>query len=248
MSRFLFILSLSFFAFSGIQAQTAQEILKKSEQKLRGSSSISELEIIVQRPKYKRSMTIKSWSKGDDYALMLVTAPARDKGTVFLKRKREVWNWVPSVERTIKMPPSMMAQSWMGTDLTNDDLVRESSLMRDFDKKLLGSETVQGRECHKIVLTPKADAAVVWGEIVVWIDKKDYMQMKSEFYDEDGYLVNTFLAYDIKNLGGQLLPSRLEIIPADNPEQKTIMIYKSLQLNVPISDDFFTTQNMKRVN
>jgi outer membrane lipoprotein-sorting protein len=228
-------------------AQTAEEILKKSEQKLRGNSSYSELEITIVRPKYTRTMGIKSWSKGDQFALMLVTAPARDKGTVFLKRNREVWNWVPSVDRSIKMPPSMMAQSWMGTDLTNDDLVRESSLMRDFSKKLIGKEKAQGRECYKIELTPKPDAAVVWGKIVVWIDTKDFMQMKSEFYDEDQFLVNTFLAYDIKTLGGQNLPSRLEIIPADKEGHKTIMTYKELKLNVPIEDQFFTLQNMKKV-
>lgn len=227
--------------------QTAEDILKKSEQKLRGNSSYSELEITIVRPKYTRTMGIKSWAKGDQFALMLVTAPARDKGTVFLKRNREVYNWVPSVDRSIKMPPSMMAQSWMGTDLTNDDLVRESSLMRDFTKKLLGKETAQGRECFKIELTPKADAAVVWGKILVWIDTKDYMQMKSEFYDEDQFLVNTFLAYDIKALGGQNLPSRLEIIPADKPGHKTIMTYKELKLNVAIEDQFFTLQNMKKV-
>jgi outer membrane lipoprotein-sorting protein len=237
-----------FIAPIAIKAQSAEEILRKSENKLRGNSAEAELEIIVQRAKYKRSMTIKSWSKGDKYALMLVTQPARDKGTVFLKRGREVWNWVPSVDRTIKMPPSMMAQSWMGTDLTNDDLVRESSLLRDFNKKLVGTEVISGRDCHKVELVPKAEAAVVWGKILVWIDKKDFMQMKSEFYDEDGYLVNTFMGYDIKMIGGQMLPSRLEITPADKPEQKTIMIYKSLKLNIPLADDFFTTQNMKRVN
>lgn len=244
--RFLTYTLLLLFHIS-VNGQTAEEILKKSEQKLRGNSSFSELEITIVRPKYTRTMVIKSWNKGDQYALMLVTAPARDKGTVFLKRQREVWNWVPSVDRSIKMPPSMMAQSWMGTDLTNDDLVRESSLMRDFDKKLLGKETVQGRECYKIELNPKADAAVVWGKILVWVDVKDHMQMKSEFYDEDQFLVNTFLAYDIKQLGGQMLPSRLEIIPADKPGHKTIMNYKQLKLNIPIEDAFFTLQNMKKV-
>lgn len=244
--RFIFY---SFFLlfYAAAFGQTAEDILKKSEQKLRGNSSYSELEITIVRPKYTRTMGIKSWAKGDQFALMLVTAPARDKGTVFLKRNREVYNWVPSVDRSIKMPPSMMAQSWMGTDLTNDDLVRESSLMRDFTKKLLGKETAQGRECFKIELTPKADAAVVWGKILVWIDTKDYMQMKSEFYDEDQFLVNTFLAYDIKALGGQNLPSRLEIIPADKPGHKTIMTYKELKLNVAIEDQFFTLQNMKKV-
>src|SRR5690606_1606609 len=98
------------------------------------------------------------WGKGDELALILVTAPARDKGTAFLKRGNEIWNWQPSIDRTVKMPPSMMAQSWMGSDFTNDDLVKHSSVVNDFDHTLLGSETIEGRACHKIEMIPKESA------------------------------------------------------------------------------------------
>src|SRR5581483_8682765 len=106
------------------QAQDAKEIVTKAENNIRGHTSQLEMTIQIIRPTWTRSMSLKSWSKGEDYSISVVTAPAKDAGTVFLKRVKEIWNWVPSIERAVKLPPSMMAQSWMGTDFTNDDLVK----------------------------------------------------------------------------------------------------------------------------
>ena len=226
---------------------TADSIIKKSQDKFTGAQTTASITITIQRPKWTRTMGIKSWSKGTKFSMNLITAPARDKGTVFLKRDKEVWNWIPSVERIIKLPPSMMSQSWMGTDLTNDDLVRESSVEKDFTHTLLGKETVGGRECYKIQSVAKEEAAVVWGKIVSWIDVKDYIQMKAQFFDEDNELVNTFNSMNVKMMGGKMIASKMEIAPADKKNQKTIFEYTSLDFTTPISDDFFTVQNMKRV-
>ena len=226
---------------------SAKEIVQKADAKSRGDYSTGEITMTIVRPTWTREMTMKSWSRGTDYALILVVAPARDKGTAFLKREQEIWNWQPTIDRTIKLPPSMMMQSWMGSDFTNDDLIKESSIVEDYSQKLLGSETVDGRECYKIELTPKEDAAVVWGKILSWIDKKDFMQLKVEFYDEDGYLVNTMYGKNVKELGGRLLPSKMEVIPADEPGNKTIVEYLSLDFDTPIEASFFSIQNLKRV-
>lgn len=226
---------------------SAKEIVQKADAKSRGDYSTGEITMTIVRPTWTREMTMKSWSRGADYALILVVAPARDKGTAFLKREQEIWNWQPTIDRTIKLPPSMMMQSWMGSDFTNDDLIKESSIVEDYSQKLLGSETVDGRECYKIELTPKEDAAVVWGKILSWIDKKDFMQLKVEFYDEDGYLVNTMYGKNVKELGGRLLPSKMEVIPADEPGNKTIVEYLSLDFDTPIEASFFSIQNLKRV-
>lgn len=234
----------------GIAAQnnlSAKEIVQKADDKMRGISSLGEMKMTLVRPTWKREMSMKMWSLGDDYSLIIVTAPARDKGTAFLKRDKEIWNWQPTIERTIKLPPSMMSQSWMGSDFTNDDLVRESSTVDDYAHKLLGSEKIDGRDCYKIELLPKEEAAVVWGRVIVWIDKKDFMQMKVEFYDEDDYLVNTMLGKEVKTLGGKLLPSVLEVIPADKPNQKTVIEYIALEFDKPIKESFFSVQNMKKV-
>lgn len=234
---------------SNLTAQTnltAKEIIAKADQKQRGETSQGQMKMTIVRPTWQREVTMKTWSLGDEYSLIIVTAPARDKGTGFLKRGNEIWNWQPTIDRTIKMPPSMMSQSWMGSDFTNDDLVRESSILKDYTHEMVGSETIEGRACYKIKLTPKRDAAVVWGKVMTWIDKKDFMQMKVEFYDEDDYLVNTMYGKNVKMLGDRLLPARLEVVPADEPGNKTIVEYLDLDFGVSLDKDFFSIANMKR--
>lgn len=227
--------------------QSATEIIRRADQKLRGESSFSELKMTIERPDWTREVTMKSWSLADEYALILITGPARDRGTAFLKRGQEIWNWQPTIDRTIKMPPSMMMQSWMGSDFTNDDLVRESSIVVDYEHRLLGEETIDGRPCWKLELIPKPDAPVVWGRILSWIDKAEYMQLKTEFYDEDDYLINTMLGKNVQQLGGKTLPSRMEVIPTDEPGHRTILEYLNLEFGIDVSESFFSVQNMKRV-
>lgn len=241
------VIGISAFTRVEISDPTGTEIIKKAEAKLKGTTSKSTLKMTVQRSDWSRTIEMKGWSKGDQYSLTLITAPARDKGAAFLKRDKEIWNWQPSIDRSIKLPPSMMMQSWMGSDLTNDDLVSQSSIVIDYTHDLQGEETVEGRNCYKILLTPKEDAPVVWGKVVMWVDKAEDMQMKTEFYDEDDYLINTILGKNVKKLGGRLLPSTLEVIPADEPGHKTILEYVNLEFGVDIPDSFFSVQNMKRV-
>jgi outer membrane lipoprotein-sorting protein len=248
----LLIALLAWVAAAALQAQsakslTAKEIIQKADERMRGDYSIGEIKMTIVRPRWTREMIMKTWSKGTDFSLILVTAPARDQGTAFLKRQKEIWNWQPTIDRTIKLPPSMMMQSWMGSDFTNDDLIRESSIVKDYTHTLSGTETIEGLSCHKITLTPKADAPVVWGKVIVWIDRQDFMQMKAEFYDEDGYLVNTMLGKAPKQFGDRKLPSRLEVIPADEPGHKTVVEHLQLRFDTPVQESFFSIQNMKRV-
>ncbi len=244
--KYVFVLFLM--AFGGMSfAQTALEIVQKADEKLKGTSNKAEMKMTIVRPDWERSMTMKTWGKGDNLGITVITAPARDKGTAFLKKGKEIWNWQPTIERAIKLPPSMMMQSWMGSDLTNDDLVKQSSIVTDYDHKKLGEETIEGRECWKIEMRPKEDAAVVWGKIVVWISKKEYLQLKTEFYDEDDYLTNTMLGKNVKKLGGRMIPTRMEVIPEEEDGSKTILEYLSAEFDVAIKDSFFSVQNMKRV-
>lgn len=141
----------------------------------------------------------------------------------------------------------MMMQSWLGSDFTNDDLIRESSVVKDYTHRLIGSENIDGLDAYKIEMIPNEDAPVVWGKLLLWVDKKDFIQLKTEFYDEDGYLVNTMLGKNIKMLGGKKLASLLEVIPADDEGHKTIVEYLDMAFDEPISERFFSLQNMKRV-
>lgn len=229
------------------QQPSADEIIKKSEENLRGKSSKGSLTMTIQRPSWSREISMEMWSRGNDYSMILITDPARDKGTVFLKKDKEIYNWIPNIERIVKMPPSMMSQSWMGSDFTNNDLVQESTLEDDYTHKLAGDSTLQGMPVWKVILIPKPNAAVVWGKIVIYISKENYLQLRSEFYDEDGDLVNVMIGSDIKDLGGRKLPSKLTMTPVNEEGHHTIMVYHELKFDVDIPDGFFTTQNMKRL-
>jgi outer membrane lipoprotein-sorting protein len=238
--------SLLFYTSRG-QSVNAKEIVKKADERLRGTSNYSELTMEIIRPEWKRSMAMKSWSKGNDYALVYILSPAKDKGTVSLKLGNEMWNWLPSIERSIKVSPSMMMQSWMGSDFTNDDLIKQSSIVNDYTHSILGEEKFQNIECYKIQLIPKPDAPVVWGKIITWISKENNNQLKVEYYDEDGTLINVMTGYDLKTMDGRLIPTRWEMVPADEQLHKTVMTYKTIDFIVKLDDSFFSKQNMKRV-
>ena len=238
------IMLLSFFK---ADAQTAKEIVTKAENNVHGLSSVTEMTIQIKRPTWTRTMTMKGWTKGDQYSMIVVTAPAKDAGTVFLKRVKEIWNWLPNIERVVKLPPSMMSQSWMGTDMTNDDLVKASSRIDDYKHKILGDSVIEGRKCWKIEMIPLPQAAVVWSKVNIWIDQKDYLELRLEFYDEDNKLVNVMQGSNIRTIGGRVMPQKLEMIPVQKKGQETIIIYNSAVFNQAISIDFFTTQNMKTI-
>lgn len=242
---FLLLLNLPGLQFYG--QESAFDIVKKMDDKIKGKSTQAEITIQIKRPKWDREMSMKLWTKGADYSMIFVTAPVKEKGNAFLKRKKEVWNWVPGIEKIIKLPPSMMAQSWMGTDFTNDDLVKHSSILNDYSHTLSGEVTIADRICHKINMIPKPDAAVVWSKVIVYIDKKDYIQMKAEYYNEDNELVNILTGSDIKILGGKLLASKIEMVPADKKGNSTTLIYKSLVFDQEINDTFFTPDKMKNI-
>ena len=147
----------------------------------------------------------------------------------------------------MKIPPSMMMQSWMGSDFTNDDLVKQSSIVVDYTHTLLGEEMVRDVICYKLELIPKPDAPVVWGKIISWITKDGLDLWGSEYYDEDGFLQTVENAYDIKMMGDRLIPTRIEMIPADDEGKKTVLEFKNMKFDEPIDDNFFSQQNMKKV-
>ncbi len=264
-------------------------VVRKAEEKLRGrTSSESTMRMTIVRPDWEREMEMKSWSYGDDHAMILITSPAREQGISYLKLYDNMWNWQPNIERVVKFPPSMMGQAWMGSDLTNDDLVRQSSLVNDFEHRFItitelneemnpdsGAEIegyshddkgnlmsvpilseeeknkepilFEGLECYVVELLPKEDANVVWSKVRMWIDKKDFIELKSEFYDEDGFLVNMIVGKDVKMIGGRKLPTRLEVSGAEGAKSMTVIEYLDIQFDTRIDKSFFTQQRMRRL-
>lgn len=226
---------------------TALEIIKKADEKTRGKTNSSIMEMQIIRPTWKRSVRMKGWGRGMDFSMTYITAPAKEKGQVFMKRKTEMWNWMPSISRMIKIPASMLSQGWMGSDFTNDDILKESSIVFDYDHKVVGEEVIEGLESYKIELLPKEDAAVIWGKIYKWISKSEFMQIKSEYYDEDNELIKSDFGFDFKIMDGRLIPTRMEIIPADEAGKKTVLYIKDIKFDVDLPESFFSQQKMKKV-
>ncbi len=225
-------------------SQDAKEIIRRMEENMRGDASYQEMTMETVRPRYTREISMKTWSLGDDFALIYVTAPAREEGTAFLKRGNEIWNYQPNIDRTVRMPPSMMSQSWMGSDFTNDDLVRGVSTVDEYDHELLGTETVNGHECYKIEMIPHPETPVVYEKVVYWVSMEYYLPVKAENFDEYGDLVSTMNFREIKRLGGRYMPTVVEMIPEDKQGQKTILVTHKADFNIEISEGFFSIQNL----
>jgi outer membrane lipoprotein-sorting protein len=230
------------------QQLSATEIIKKADEKFNGEkSSMMVMTMTIIRQTWQRSVEFKNWSLGRDYALTLITAPAKDIGQTFLKRGNEMWNWNPSINRLIKLPPSMMSQGWMGSDYTNDDILKESSVVNDYTHEIIGEEYLQDRLCYKIKMVAKENASVIWGHQIRWVDKKDFLMLKAELFDEDGVLVRTETGTDIKTMDSRVIPTKLELIPADEPGNKTEVVIKEIKFNIPLEESYFSQQNMKRI-
>ena len=236
------------FNLTSVFGQDAKEIVKKADEKWNGEkSSQGTMTMTIVRPTWERTIQFKIWTLERNYSMTLITSTGKEKGQAFLKRESEMWNWMPSISRMIKLPPSMMSNGWMGSDYTNDDILKESSIVVDFTHKMAGSENIDGWDCWKIEMIPNEDAAVVWGKIIKWISKDEYLMMKSEYYDEDEYLVKTEFGTDVKTMDGRKITSRIEIIPADKDNQKTVVVINNIKFNVPLNNSFFSQQNMKRL-
>ena len=230
------------------QQLTAKEIVTKADEKFNGEmSGYSVMSMTIVRPTWERTVEFKSWSLEDDYALTLITDPAREKGQTFLKRGSEMWSWNPAINRLIKLPPSMMSQGWMGSDYTNDDILRESSVVDDYNHTMEGEEEIDGRLCHKIKLMAKEDAGVLWGHQVWWVDKKEFIVLKAELFDEDGYLVRTERGTDLKTMDGRFIPSTIELVPAEEEGHKTVLKILEMKFNIKLEESFFSQQNMKTI-
>jgi outer membrane lipoprotein-sorting protein len=227
-------------------SQNATDIIKKADEKFQGKSSYSEMKMTIVRPKWSRTITFKSCNLGTDYSMTLITDPAKEKGQTFLKRQENMWSWNPTISRLVKLPPAMMSQGWMGSDFSNDDLLKESSLVNDYTHKIIGSEAIDGNDCYKIELTPKDDAAVVWGKLIKWITKKDFLQLKTQYFDEDNYIVKTETASKIMLMSGREIPTYFVLEPADEPGNKTIVEMIKIKYDIKATETFFSQQNMKK--
>lgn len=226
--------------------ESAQSIVEKADQLMRGETHTGLYRMTIIRPDWQRSLEFKLWSKGTEKSFILILEPAKERGVTFLKLSGEMWNYIPKINREIKIPPSMMMQSWMGSDFTNDDLVKESDIVKDYHHTLLGKENVRDWPAYKIELQPKPQAAVVWDRIIEWIRIEDYIPLKAEYYNERGELVRTLLFKEIQEMGGRTIPTKIELVEEKKSGHKTVMTLKQASFNEPIPPSVFTRQHLRR--
>jgi outer membrane lipoprotein-sorting protein len=218
-------------------------LLARLDDLYRSKSSIARLEVLVTSPRTTRSMRMKAWSRGEDEALIIIEAPAREEGTATLRVGSNLWNYLPRIARTIRVPPSMMLGSWMGTDFTNDDLVKESSLHKDFDSRIdRRSESPPG---WWIALTVKPNIVGRWARIEILVSDDD-LPIEERHFDRKGRLARTMTFDDIKVFDGRRLPAHMTLTPTDVEGQRTEMRYLDIQFSAPIPDDTFSLSRLER--
>lgn len=226
--------------------QDADAIIRRAEELLEGKSSKGTFIMRVITPEYTREMRMESWWAGNDKALIVIRSPKREAGNKTLKIKNEIWSYLRNTETTIKIPPSMMLQPWMGSDFTNDDLVKQSSAVDDYTHRVLRTEVLNGAASYVIESIPKPDAAVVWGKILYWIRQADTIPLKQYYYNERNELVRVLTFSDVGPMGGRTIPTKWEMRPVNDPGHATVIVVKAARYDQPIDDERFTQRNLQK--
>lgn len=221
-------------------------LLEKLDDMWRADSSHAVVSMRVKTENYERSMKMESWSRGKDRSLVRILEPRKEKGTATLMRGEEMYTYLPKTDRTIRISSAMMSGSWMGSHFTNDDLVKQSRMAEDYTYKITFEGEREGQKIIEISLVPKEDAAVMWGRISVELRTEDNIPVRQRYYDEDGAVVRTMTFSRIKELGGRPLPTVMRVVPAENPDEFTEMVYEEIEFGVDVPDKLFSLNNLKR--
>ncbi len=229
--------------FSGpVLALDVQSLIREIEQQYMGASSQAKTTMQVRTANWERTLEMEAWSLGRDYFLIRILEPAKERDVATLKRNREVWNYLPKVDRVIKVPPSMMGGSWMGSHITNDDLVKANHIDEEYQLRLLEESAT-----HFVVeCLPKPEAAVVWGKIIYRVRKQPQVPEQVDYYDEEMVRVREIHFDQIHQIGDRIVPLRLTVLPLEKPGETTIFHYRELVYDLPLEESFFSLRNLKQ--
>ena len=228
----------------GASEPDATEIVRRAVDHWRGLSSYSDMTMVIHRPDWERSMTMRAWTKGDDRSLVRVTEPAKDRGNATLTDDDNMWTFSPKVNRVIKIPSSMMGQAWMGSDFSNKDITRADDIVDQYAHTLLATDTADGVTVYEIESVPYEDAAVVWGREVLSI-REDNVVVEHRFYDQDNLLVKSLVSLEIGEMGGRTIAIRQRMSKNDAPEEWTEIRVNSVEYDVELGDRLFTLSNLR---
>jgi len=225
-------------------APDATEMVRRAWDQVRGESSYGEMTMIIHRPEWERSMSMRAWTRGTDHSLVRVLEPRKDAGSGTLMAEKQMWTYAPKINRVIKVPSSMMAQSWMGSDFSNKDVSRADDIVDQYSHRLVGEESHEGHKMYVIESTPHEDAAVVWGKEMLRI-RDDGVLISEEFYDQDGVLVKAMVALEVGEMGGRTLATRQRMAKADTEGEWTEISFDNLSFDVELQDSVFTLSNLR---
>jgi len=221
-------------------------LLDRVERTLQGASTVGTMTMQIKTKKWSRTLELKMWAKGRDYALVrVVDGGAREKGMMTLKRGKQLWNYLPQAGRTMKLPSGMLGDSWLGSDFTNDDLVRGTSLTHDFDAKVTGTVEHDKRKAWRLVLVPKESATVVWDKIEIVLDRATCVPLQERFFDEDGAVARTMTFSDLRTVGWRDFPMKVTVQPGE-AGRATIITYEDIELDVEVPDETFSLHRLQK--
>jgi outer membrane lipoprotein-sorting protein len=227
-------------------ASTAKELIRQVEDLMRSDEVITEISMEIVTPDWRRTLVFKSYDdRQGDQSFIHILEPVRDRNTTFLRQQRQLWSYLPQAERTLKIPPSMMMQSWMGSDFTNDDLVKESSLVSDYEHEYNGTVEEDGNTYHQVTLIPKPDAPVTWGKIEALLRENPLTPYTYRYFDRRGELRKTMVLDQLGTISGRTLPTRWTMTTTNKPGHKTIITLESIEFDPQIPARIFTRQFLR---
>ena len=227
-----------------VQAPDPRELIRAAMEHWRGVTSYSEMTMTIHRSDWERSFSMQAWTEGDKLSLVRVTEPKRDAGNGTLVKDQSMWTFSPKINRILKVPSSMMNQSWMGSDFSNKDISKSTDIIDQYDHRLLKSETLDDHVVYTIESIPHEEAAVVWGKEVVTV-RDDFIMLRQEFWDQDDILVKEMEATEIAIMDDRTIASRMRMQKLETPGEWTEMVVDDIDFDVKMADNLFTLSNLR---
>ncbi|MFH1686034.1 MAG: outer membrane lipoprotein-sorting protein [bacterium] len=244
----VWILSVVFLMTAGAVAQSVspdvEALIREIDDLYRSSSSYSEMEMEVITPHWQRTLSMKVWTEGLDHTLVRILSPKKEQGVGTLRVANEMWNYLPKTNKVIKVPPSMMMSSWMGSDFTNDDLVKEFSLFEDYSHELIRPDSARDDLLY-VRSVPRPDLPIVWGSIVTAVRSGDHIPLWQKYYDEHGQTMRVLQYSDVKQFGERRIPAVMEMVPLNKEGHKTIVRYSLIEFDAELESDIFSLRNLQ---
>jgi hypothetical protein len=203
------------------------------------------MEMRIKTRHWTRTLGMESWSLGKDYSLVRIRKPRKERGTATLKAKRDLFIYLNRTGRTIKITSGMLGGSWMGSHFTNDDLIRQTRMSKDYTIKLKFRGTEKGVQVYRFVCKARPDAAVVWDRVVATVRQADLQPLHQEFYDEDGKKQRVMEFSEHRQVGDRVLPTVMLMKPMDQPGEFTRVTVKEIDFSVKLDRSFFSLHRLK---